>query len=159
MKKQLSEVAQCAAAIRAELKNHFPEIKFSVTSQSFSMGNAVRINWTDGVPESALKDIIGKYKDGDFDGMTDSYDYRPSNGLPRAKYISTSRNINEDHYQKAFQAIKQYNGYDFLIDLDTSSPELNKRRDAWTARNLIYRALHKIDLTMGLGIKTLLRHV
>jgi hypothetical protein len=155
--KKMSEIAECAKAIRIELKKKFPEIKFSVTSESFSMGNAVRINWNDGISESALKDIINKYKDGDFDGMTDSYDYRPSNGLPRAKYITTSRHISESNYETGFVMVKKR--YDFLIDLDTSSKELFTKRDCWTGHNLLWRAFCKMDLTKGLNANELSKHI
>jgi hypothetical protein len=93
--KTLSSHAAAAAAIRSELKAAFPSIKFSVTSESFSMGNAVRVNWTDGPTVKEVDSITDKYAYGRFDGMTD-YAYSEHNdSLPQAKYVTTSRNISE----------------------------------------------------------------
>ena len=87
-----STVAQCAAAIRSELKATFPGIKFSVTSESFSMGNAVRISYTDGPTKDAVEEIVAKYQYGSFNSMEDLYE---SNNviadLPQAKYITINR--------------------------------------------------------------------
>src|SRR5574343_581629 len=46
--KKLSSHAAAAKGIREELKKTFPGIKFSVISDSYSMGDSVHINWTDG---------------------------------------------------------------------------------------------------------------
>lgn len=90
--KLTSEHAHCAKAIKAELKKLFPKTKFSVTSESYSGGDSVRISWIDGVTEERVHNIVKKYQAGSFDGMTDSYTYdnRDSN-LPQAKYVHTQR--------------------------------------------------------------------
>lgn len=152
--KQMSEHARCAKAIRAELKKLFPETKFSVTSQTYSGGDSVRVSWTDGVQQEVITELTRKYQYGSFDGMTDCYNYDNKNAdLPQAKYIQTSRHMSEQYFQEYFEHIKKhYSHCDHLTDIDQADPILNSYWKAWTARNLIYRALHKIDLTKGLVI-------
>jgi hypothetical protein len=92
MTKTLSSHAAAAAAIRAELKALFPDTKFSVTSESFSMGNAVRVHWTDGPGVQVIEFVIGKYQYGHFDVMTDYYEYsNHRDDIPQAKYVTTER--------------------------------------------------------------------
>jgi hypothetical protein len=89
--------AMCAAAIRVELKAAFPDVKFSVTSSTFSMGDSVNIRWTDGPAYDVIDAIISKYQYGHFDGMTDMYEY--SNrvaGIPQAKYVHAQRSMSPE---------------------------------------------------------------
>jgi cobaltochelatase CobS len=86
--------AQGARNIRRELKTAFPATKFSVVSDNYAGGNAIRINWELGPTVKQVDAITDKYSNGCFDGMTDSYNYNRSE-FPRvfggANYISTSR--------------------------------------------------------------------
>lgn len=70
-----TDCTTAAANIRTELRASLPGVKFSVRSEKFSMGNAVRVSWTDGPRASEVRAIVGKYQAGSFDGSTDSYDY------------------------------------------------------------------------------------
>lgn len=90
----LTGAAECAAAIRTELKTVFPGIKFSVRSEIFAGGDAVRLSWELGPTEGEINNIVSKYQDGHFNGMEDIYEYtsKPA-GMPGAKYITTSREI------------------------------------------------------------------
>jgi len=100
--------AQTAKAIRAELKKAFPGIKFRVTSKSYSGGNSVSIDYTDGVLTSEVKDVVSKYEAGHFDGMTDSYEYSNTNAdLPQVKFVMVSREMSDDAQEKIFQYIKE----------------------------------------------------
>jgi hypothetical protein len=92
-----SEVAQAAQQIKAELKANYPTVKFSVRSESFSMGNAVRISWHDGPMTKEVDAIVGKYQYGHFDGMQDLYENtNMRSDIPQAKYVQTSRQISEE---------------------------------------------------------------
>lgn len=92
----LSTVAQCAVAIRKDLKQAFPDIKFSVTSSSYSMGDSVRIRYVDGALISDVKEIVQKYQYGSFNGMEDYYDINNYNSaIPQTKYILVNREISE----------------------------------------------------------------
>lgn len=90
-----SPAAVGAANIRKELKKAFPGVKFSVTSEYFSMGNVISINYSDGPSREEVEKITDKYEKGKFDGMNDIYEYSNSQ-FPKifggAKYVQVSRN-------------------------------------------------------------------
>lgn len=89
--------AAAAQAIRQDLKKAFPGVKFMVRSRSFSMGNSVDVEWTDGPTRSEVDRIIGRYQYGHFDGMQDLYEYsNRRDDLPQAKYVSGSRSMSEE---------------------------------------------------------------
>lgn len=88
--------AAAAAAIRTELNSAFKGFKFSVTSDSFSGGNAVRIHWIDGPTTAEVTAISGRYQYGHFNGMDDIYEYSNENeNLPQVRYVSESRTMSE----------------------------------------------------------------
>ena len=105
-----------AKNIRIELKGAFPSTKFSVRSESFSMGNAIRIHWTDGPTIEAVEAISDKYSAGSFDGMTDCYNYSRSvwaETYGSAKYITTERTISDAFRAEIIDAAaKQYGDKD-----------------------------------------------
>lgn len=84
--------AQCAALIRKELKAAFPAIKFSVTSDNFAGGNAVRVSYADGVMRDTVESLLSKYQHGSFNGMDDIYEYdNRRDDIPQTKYLTVSR--------------------------------------------------------------------
>jgi|GEM_PF-1717854 len=88
--------AETAKAIRQELKQAFPGIKFSVRSETFSMGDSVRVSWEDGPLSKQVTEIIGKYQYGHFDGMTDMYENSNSRkDIPQTKFVQTRREKSE----------------------------------------------------------------
>jgi hypothetical protein len=92
-----------AKNIRTELKAAFPLVKFSVRSSRFSMGDAINVKWTDGPTSQQVESIINKYTAGNFDGMTDCYNYEPNawtDAFGDAKYIHANR----DHSPRAIAA-------------------------------------------------------
>jgi ribosomal protein S28E/S33 len=92
-----SSHAAASAAIKAELLKNFPTVKFSVTSESFSMGNSVHISWKDGPKTEEVKAISGKYQYGHFNGMDDIYENTNSrDDIPQAKYVSESRSMSAE---------------------------------------------------------------
>ena len=144
-----SSHAATAAAIKAELKAAFPNIKFSVTSDSFSGGDATRIRWTDGPTVNEVENISAKYQYGHFDGMTDSYEssnYRDD--IPQTKYVTESRSYSEGLEQEVSNQLAK------LMEMEPM--ELEK-----TARRLInntsiphqYNNIHvrRNDQTAGTG--------
>lgn len=149
-KRQLTQAAQAAKLIRSELKKAFPSIKFSVTSDNYSMGNAVRINWIDGPTTRQVSDITRKYQYGSFDGMTDSYEYTNNrNDIPQAKYVQVSRNYSDEARQKCFNELKsKWTVLEGITDIDLASNELFEMTGCWTASNFVYRELVKQDLTV-----------
>lgn len=90
--KTLTQSAQTAAAIRAELKEKFPSIKFTIRSSNFSMGNSVDVSWNLGMITETIDKIIGKYQYGHFDGMVDMYENSNCrDDIPQAKFVHCQR--------------------------------------------------------------------
>lgn len=86
--KQLTEASQSAKLIKKELKENFPDTKFSVKSKLYAGGDNITISWTDGPASEQVKKITNKYKKGDFNGIDDSYQrYRRPEGLPGTMFI------------------------------------------------------------------------
>ena len=109
----MSESAQAAKLIKQELKEKFPAIKFSVTSERFAGGDAVNVSYRNGVPLKEVDDVIGKYQYGHFDGMTDMYEYSNNNdSIPQAKYVHASRNIDPEITEKTKIKIAKDYGFD-----------------------------------------------
>jgi hypothetical protein len=77
------------------LKAAFPNDKFSVLSESFSMGNAVKVYYPNSLHPHEVKRaeaIAGTYQEGHFDGMTDCYEYSNCrDDLPQVKYVHVQR--------------------------------------------------------------------
>lgn len=89
--------AATAAAIRTELKAAFPSVKFSVTSEIFSGGDACRVSWENGPTTEKVTEYSNKYQSGHFNGMEDIYEYSNSrDDIPQVKYITESRSISPD---------------------------------------------------------------
>lgn len=137
--------AECAEAIREELKKVFPGVKFSVRSKNFSMGDSVDIDWTDGPTTKMVDEITGKYSQGHFDGMTDMYNYYENRGnLPGAKYVMTSR-----HMSKETGAI-------LLPDAEKIYNECSNP-DSHNAQNLLYRIFSKCSIPLNAKITGIVR--
>lgn len=95
-----SRQALAAKNIRTELKRAFPGQKFSVTSDSFSMGDSVDVRWTDGPTTDEINAIIGKYVNSAFDGMTDSSSpvHNDWHVFGETKYAHSHREISPEWY-------------------------------------------------------------
>lgn len=109
-KENPSEHAKGAKNLKADLEANFPGVKFSVRSKTFSMGDDIRVSWTDG-PTCEEVDLIAKaYQHGHFNSMEDIYEHDSSGKYDRgsAKYVNCSRRESPSLIIKAAQAI----GYD-----------------------------------------------
>jgi len=86
-----------AANLKTELTREFPGVKFSVKSESYAGGDAIRVRWDFGPTIDEVAKFTDKYREGDFDGMTDSYDYNHDNVWPDvfggSKYVTESRHF------------------------------------------------------------------
>jgi len=143
--------AESAKAIRKELKKAYPTIKFSVTSQSYSGGNSVHVEWVDGPISDEVGKIAYKYQYGHFNGMEDIYENTNIRcDLPQVKYVQIRRTISEDILNQVFESLQQTHAYfDRVFSLDECNNSLNHHWSAWTAREYIHRVLVKLDLTNG----------
>lgn len=151
------DTKEVAAAIRKDLKAHYPRTKFSVTVSRYSMGSSVRIEWTDGPSERQVKEISNRYDFYQFDGMQDLHstaDARMVDGeLVRASCsISTARKYSQIVCQIAIESVRIQNmaGVDVgeltVTGSDqwgyrVSSDEANSR-DYWSGWSMGQRALH-----------------
>jgi hypothetical protein len=63
--------ADTAKLVRQALKRAFPNVKFSVRSDTYAGGASVRVRWTDGPTTSQVDEVAGAYAGADFDGMID----------------------------------------------------------------------------------------
>lgn len=58
-----TKVAMVAKQIRAELKEKFPTVKFSVRSSNYSMGCSINVKWTDLPTVEAVEEVTNKFRD------------------------------------------------------------------------------------------------
>jgi len=108
IKRQLTEAAVTAKAIKKELKDNFPKIKFSVRSENFSMGDAVAVRWTDGPTTQHVQEFVNKYQYGSFNSMEDMYENTNSReDLPQVKFVQTSREMSEEAREEIYKDIKE----------------------------------------------------
>lgn len=54
--------ADLAKMLKKELKQHFPDTKFSVRSEVYSMGSNINVYYTDGPNLNAVEQIANSYK-------------------------------------------------------------------------------------------------
>lgn len=52
------KAADRAKYVRTELKAMFPSVKFSVKSQTYSLGSNVTVSWTNGPTEESVQNVI-----------------------------------------------------------------------------------------------------
>ena len=141
--KNFSTAANCAKAVREELKLKFPYCKFSVTSDNFSGGNAVRISWENGPTDEQVSNIVNRYEYGHFDGMKDIYKYSNTiENLPQVKYITTSRTISEDLTNRLEIDFKNFYNNEDANDFDH-----------WSVKNVVRRMLYKNEIVNADNIK------
>jgi hypothetical protein len=102
------DVADCAKIVRWELKNLFPDTKFSVNISRFSMGNSMEIDWFDGPTRQDVEAVVMKYKYSHIeDIVTDSFGTHPINqhGFQRggAKYIHCNAHLTTGEFTKVVE--------------------------------------------------------
>jgi hypothetical protein len=133
--KTMTEAARTAQAVRAALKEAFPGMKFSVKSDNFSGGNAVRINWTNGPSVEAVEEIGRNFTAGSFNGMTDSYEHKAKADRtgPTVMYVTASRSIDEALKTKVVEQLRAMFVAGANVDFET----------------LAWRVLRKSDLRNG----------
>lgn len=114
-----SSYAVAAKNIRTELKAAFPAVKFSVRSKSYSMGNSINVDWTDGPTAKQVEEIVGKYEGGSFDGMTDSYTYTRSawsDAFGSTKYLFCNRSASDKAIASAVRRTNAHLGTSVSVD-------------------------------------------
>lgn len=69
--KRFIGVAEMAKILKKELRHNFPDVKFSVKSDSYSGGSSINVEYTDGVAFDKVDSIARNYAGKGFDGMID----------------------------------------------------------------------------------------
>lgn len=91
-------VAKVAENVRVNLKTVFAGVKFGVRSKSFSGGDEIRVEWTNGPTVKMVEEETDKYEDSSNDFTGDYRDYTPSafnDVFGGTKYMWTERNMQE----------------------------------------------------------------
>ena len=68
-------VNETSKLIKRTLTTAFPDVKFSVRLDKYSMGCSIDASWTDGPTDAQVKAILDRFDGQGFDGMTDSTYY------------------------------------------------------------------------------------
>ena len=104
--------------LKTELTRAFPGIRFSVKSESYSGGSSLRVSWQFGPTTAQVQPFADKYKEGSFDGMTDSYHHNHENVWPSvfggACHVFTSRTWPDDFYGEVGRALCQLQKVEYL---------------------------------------------
>lgn len=133
----LSSRIMATKNIRKELDKHFPGLMFSIKSESYSGGDSINVNWTDGATRDEVEKIAKKYQEGHFDGMNDIYEYgdRAFNDLfGGVKYLFCNRSLTTESYIETAKEL----GYtdSLLIDKEKDIWEITGIDDAGKARDI-----------------------
>ena len=148
--RKMSRAATCAAAIRKELKEKFPGVKFSVRSETYAGGDSVRINWTDGPEHAEVEAIAAKYEAGSFDGMTDMYVYKKDRDpdRPCAKYIFAHKKFSDEAVQvlkkRAEELLIKFRGEFQPIEAEKAIRAELQRREARKEQEQIQEQVRKM---------------
>lgn len=67
-------VKETAAELRKALKARWPGVRFSVRMSTGTGHGWLRVGWTDGPPEEAVRAVCHGFQSAQFNGMTDGYD-------------------------------------------------------------------------------------
>lgn len=87
-----SQHALAAKAIRADLRKAFPNIKFRVNSESYSMGNSVTVYYpANQIQPENVRSITDKYQYEPKYGVDDSCTYTKNPDLPQAMFVMVQR--------------------------------------------------------------------
>ena len=126
-----------ASNIRRQLKRKFPDVKFSVKSESYSGGCSVDVSWTDGPTSDQIAEILNPYQYGNFDGMTDCYNHNENNNWGEtfgdAMYVHGHRHLSGE----TIKTVAKDMGFDVNLT-EYGSIELSANIDD-SIEQMIYR--------------------
>ena len=95
------DIVEVAKAIRKELKEKFPATKFKVRTRRFSLGEAIDVNWENGVSSKKVNEVLSKFERIDTDPRTGEI----LGGGNR--YIHGQRIVSEEIYKREAKAFKE----------------------------------------------------
>ncbi len=131
-----------AKNIRIELKRAFASVKFSVTTARGT--GSININWTDGPTEEEVEKITRKYQQGDFDGMTDCYNYNHSNVWPDV--FGGSQYIFENRHESPELTLRVAQGMGFKLESGEYDIYGNLPGVDYETSRMIYREVRKTSI-------------
>ncbi|UIF89472.1 hypothetical protein KAF44_29645 (plasmid) [Cupriavidus necator] len=106
--------ADTAKLVRKCLKEAFPGVKFSVRSDTYSMGASINVGWEDGPCEAQVDPLVDRFRGAYFDGMEDYKGNRyammtTEAGLEQvsfgADYIHLTRNHSDQALDRAIGSV------------------------------------------------------
>jgi hypothetical protein len=111
------EARNTARAIRQELKERFPCVRFTVTPLARALDTHVQVTWSDGPEQEEIRSVLCKYQYGRYDGYRGTYACSTViHSLPQVKYVCVKRTVTESLLQRAKVKCRK-----FLCDLITQS--------------------------------------
>jgi hypothetical protein len=138
-----TEAARAAAMIRSLLKQKYPDVKFSVTSDNYTGGNSIRIRYTDAMPREEIENLTAEFQAGNFDGMQDLYEYNNTrDDIPQTKYLFVTRYMSAEAKEEIIHKIKTT-----YADCENFNEEEYQEHWRCWGSNLIYRIFMKKDYT------------
>lgn len=100
--------AQTAKAIKQELKQLFPTVKFSVKSSTYSGGSSVDVDWEDGPTITQVLFVLDKYEYGKFNSMEDMYESNNRReDIPQVKYVMEHRTMSQKTREELIAYVAQ----------------------------------------------------
>lgn len=130
-------VVQAAKELRATLKRHFPGVKFSVRSKSYSGGASIRVSYENGPRGADVDRIAQRFAGADFDGMTDLKTPRdsllvgPDGTMRSVRYGSDFVFVNRDVSPTLADAVIAQIGAKWDSAQWAKMPDYEKERLAW----------------------------
>ncbi len=132
MSHEYISVTDTAKLIRKALKNRFPDVKFSVRSDSYAGGASIRVRWTDGPFVKDVEAVAKKFEGASFDGMIDLKSYHTSlladdDGAVRevsfgADYVFCDRDLSAEYRAQIEQIIADATGEPFVEQKEYTFP-------------------------------------
>lgn len=123
------DLTQTAAEIKRVLATVWPDVKFSVTSERYSGGRAIRASWVDGPTDREVRGVMDVFQDTHFDGSDDSTHHSGPvewNGHRfhfQSGYCSQSRDNSEAFLRACAERFAKETGLDApVVETDTTHP-------------------------------------
>lgn len=103
---------ETAKLLRKALKDAFPGVKFSVRSDTYSMGASIRVGYEDGPFKADVEAVAKQFAGASFDGMIDLKSYHDSEFEGRtvswgADYVFVDRDLSAEYRRQIEQVVEK----------------------------------------------------
>jgi len=130
-----TRVAILASELRRNLKDRFPNCKFSVRSRNGSMESCIDVYWTDGPKKDDVESIANNFESIDRDQWGEIL----SGGN---RFVFCKRSFSEETKKRIFDDLKSK--YALLDNLEYNN--YNRGISTYEQSSLIWGTLNKLDL-------------